>query len=108
MVFDMSGSPLDSPPGLMVRAVMIVDYFSSVVLWLIPWAMVAALGLCFLRVLRFFSNRGLGLTNGDSCRPPNTPGWFDEMANIAISRRPRKRKHRHRHHHAASVPRPKI
>jgi hypothetical protein len=96
----MSGSPSGGSEGLIQLAILLVHLMRSLLLWLIPWAAVALLGWCFFRILRFLTRRSMGLTEDDSGPPSNAPSRFDEMANIAISRRPRKRKHRHQHHNA--------
>ena len=87
----------------MVRAVMSLDLLLSLLVLVVLVVFFVSL---VLYALNYISGHGPG---SDTDRPLPTSevvNRLDEMARIAISRRPRTRKRRHRHHHTAKLASP--
>ncbi len=102
----MSTSAWDRLSDFMTSTATFVDFLRVAMCWAVLLALVVWLGAWFLKVFFQASGPGPGLAVGESTQSPMRR-QLDEMANLAISRRPRTRKHRRRHHHNAHLASPK-
>ena len=92
----MSNSGWEALRSLIVWAVETVDWMKWWILGLSVVAVLVWLGIFALKVFLNLSGRDATLTLTESNRL-SLPDRLDQMACVAISRRPRRRKRRHRH-----------
>jgi hypothetical protein len=89
----------DTLAALLTSGVLLVDWLRPVLLWLCLALSAVYLFALALWVLNRLENGDSDAMDATSChRPSSLHDRLDQMAMIAVSRRPQTRKRRHRHH----------